>query len=128
MTAKSTNTYYWILTGLFAALMFVSGIPDILMIPEAVAMVTDHLGYPAYFLPFIGVAKVLGAICILLPRFPRLKEWAYAGFFYDLLAAMWSGISVGDPPGQWLTILIAFALLFGSYALHHRRLNSAQNN
>lgn len=121
---KRTNIAYWIVTGLFAALMTVSGIPDILLIPEAVAMVTDHLGYPTYFLVFLGVAKVLGAICILVPRYPRLKEWAYAGFFYDLLAAMWSGYSVGDPPGQWLPILIAIALLFGSYALHHRRLKA----
>lgn len=59
--------------------MLFSAIPDIMMVPEAMQMVHDQLGYPTYFVPFIGVAKVLGAIAILVPGFPRIKEWAYAG-------------------------------------------------
>ncbi len=76
---KKTKTIYWIFTGLFAGIMMLSAIPDIIKVPDAVQMVSTHLGYPVYFLPFIGVAKLLGAIAILIPGYPRIKEWAYAG-------------------------------------------------
>jgi hypothetical protein len=118
---KRTNLLYWIITGLFAVMMTFSAVPDILMVPQAIAVVTDHLGYPLYFLPFLGVAKLLGAITLVVPRFPRLKEWAYAGFFFDLLGAMYSHIAVGDPAGDWAPIFIGFGLLFASYFLHHKR-------
>ena len=70
---KKTNTLYWIFTGLFCALMLFSAIPDIIMVPEAVEMITNKLGYPLYFLPFIGVMKALGAVALLIPGFPRIK-------------------------------------------------------
>ena len=54
------------------------------------------LGYPPYFLTVLGVWKVLGAIAILMPRFPRLKEWAYAGIFFDLTGAAASYAAAGD--------------------------------
>ncbi len=56
---KKTKIIYWVTTGLMAAFMLMASIPDVLRIPEAVAMFT-HLGYPNYLLPFIGVAKILG--------------------------------------------------------------------
>ena len=71
---KKTKTIYWIFTGLLAVLMLVSSIPDIMVVPQAVDMITTHLGYPRYFIPFIGVAKFLGVIAIVVPGFPRLKE------------------------------------------------------
>jgi hypothetical protein len=71
----------------------ISAIPDILFSREAVEMVKNQLGYPSYFLSFIEVAKLLGAITILIPGIPRLKEWAYAGFAYDLIAAIYSSIA-----------------------------------
>jgi hypothetical protein len=122
MSRKTINIVYWIFTGLFAALMLLSSIPDVIMHPEAVAIVNTRLGYPAYFLPFLGVAKLLGVVVILLPGFPRIKEWAYAGFVFDLIAAMYSHISVGDPPAQWMFIFIPLILLAGSYIFHHKRL------
>jgi flagellar biosynthesis protein FliR len=67
---KKTNLLYWIITGLFAAFMTYSAIPSIAMAPEAVNMITG-LGYPKYFVPFSGVAKLLGSIAILIPG---LKE------------------------------------------------------
>ncbi len=99
--------------------MGLSGIPDILRIPEAVQIFT-HLGYPSYLLPFIGVAKVLGAIAILYPGFPRLKEWAYAGIAFDLIGAFYSHVSVGDPVSAWIAPLIGLVLTFGSYFLYHK--------
>jgi hypothetical protein len=119
---KKTKVIYWIFTGLLAALMLVSSIPDILMVPDAVEFIVNHLGYPKYFLPFVGVAKFLGVVALLIPGFPRLKEWVYAGFVYDLSGAMYSGLAVGDPVLQVLPILIGFALIAGSYIYHHKRL------
>ena len=123
---KSTNIIYWISTGLVSALMTLSAIPDIIKVPDAVEMVTKHLGYPLYFLVFIGVAKLLGSIAILVPGFPRIKEWAYAGFFFDLIAAVYSSISVGDSVGKWAPIFVGFALVGCSYIYHHKRIQAAK--
>ena len=125
---KKTNILYWVFTGALGALMLLSSIPDILKVPEAVTMVTTHLGYPPYFLQFIGVAKLLGVIAIIVPAFPRLKEWAYAGFTFDLIAAMYSGISVGDPVGKWAPIFIGFILIACSYIFYHRKMKEAAMN
>lgn len=84
---KNLNLWYWIVTGLFAAFMAFTAIPDIMMSPDAVNMITG-LGYPDYFIPFIGVAKLLGAIAILIPNFDRVKEWAYAGLFLTSLGLL----------------------------------------
>jgi uncharacterized membrane protein YphA (DoxX/SURF4 family) len=118
---KAINITYWILTVLLAVLMGLGAIPDIISSPDAVKLVCDHLHYPAYFLPFIGVAKVLGAITVLVPGFPRLKEWAYAGFTFDLIGAIYSSIAVGDPAQMWAPIFIGFIILFGSYIFYHKR-------
>ena len=122
---KRSNLLYWSVTGLFCLLMLVSSIPDIMRLPEAVQMVHDHLGYPSYFLQYIGVAKLLGTLTILQPRFPRLKEWAFAGITFDLISAMYSSFAVGDPVGKWAPISIGLVLLAAAYTLHHRRLSAA---
>jgi hypothetical protein len=125
---KKIKIIYWITTGLFAAMMIFSSIPDILVVPQAVEIVTNHLGYPKYFLPFIGVAKFLGAVALVIPGFPRIKEWAYAGFVYDLTGAIYSHISVGDPASKWAPIFIGFILLAISYIYHHKKLKVASLN
>lgn len=123
---KKIKIGYWIFTGLLAAFMLLGSIPDIFSHPEAVALF-KHLGYPAYLLPFIGVAKLLGVIAILTPGFPRIKEWAYAGFVIDLTGAMYSTIAVGDP---WMFFIIGYILIIGSYVLYHKKLasRSQKNN
>ncbi len=83
---KKNKALYWTITGLFLAFMLFSAVPDILVVPDAVTFMV-HLGYPKYFIPFIGVAKLLGVIAILVPGFPRIKEWAYAGLCFDLIGA-----------------------------------------
>jgi uncharacterized membrane protein YphA (DoxX/SURF4 family) len=117
---KKITITYWVCTGLLAALMLVGSIPDIMSDPQAVDLF-DHLGYPAYLLPFLGVAKLLGVVAILVPGFPRIKEWAYAGFTFDLAGAMYSSISVGDPASGWSVFIIGFLLIAGSYGLYHRK-------
>lgn len=121
---KRLNLLYWILNGLLAALMLFSGIPNILSTPESVQLVTDHLQFPLFFIPFLGVAKVLGAIVILLPGLPRLKEWVYAGFTYDLVAATYASICVGDPASGWLWMSMFFVLLAAAYIAYHKRLKA----
>lgn len=116
---KKTNIFYWIFTALFAGLMLFSGIPDVMSHPMAVQGMHHELGYPLYFIPFIGVAKVLGAIAILIPGFARIKEWAYAGLFFDLIGATFSIIAVGKP--DWVFMFLPFSLGITSYALYRRR-------
>jgi len=120
---KKTKILYWIFTGLLAALMLMSGIPDIIVIPDALT-IFKHLGYPTYLIPFLGVAKVLGAVTILIPGFPRLKEWAYAGFVFDLTGAMYSHISVGDPASAWMPIFIGYIIIALSYIFYHKKLKA----
>jgi hypothetical protein len=81
------------------------------------------LGYPIYMLPFIGVAKLLGVIALLVPGFPRLKEWAYAGMFFDLTGAVYSGLMVGGFDPKMLIMLIPYVLGGLSYIYHHKRLS-----
>jgi uncharacterized membrane protein len=117
---KKINMYYWIVTGLFAAFMAFTAIPDITMAEDAVKMITN-MGYPPYFIPFIGVAKVLGSIAILVPGFKRVKEWAYAGLFFDLVAAIYSIIHTEGVQPQLLFLFLPLGMLFFSYYLWHRK-------
>jgi hypothetical protein len=121
---KKTKIIFWMFTGLLAAFMVFGSIPDILSVPDAVALFA-HLGYPAYLLPFLGLAKLLGVVAILVPGFPRIKEWAYAGFVFDLTGAMYSSISVGDPASSWMFFIIGYIMIAGSYVFHHRKLHAA---
>lgn len=116
---KKTNIFYWVFTGLFAFLMLGSSIPDIMSSPVAVQGMHHELGYPAYFIPFIGVAKLLGVIAILVPGFPRIKEWAYAGLSFDLIGATYSIIAVGKPDWTFMFLPLAFAA--GSYFFYQKR-------
>jgi uncharacterized membrane protein YphA (DoxX/SURF4 family) len=110
---------YWIVTGLMAAFMLMASVPDILQVPQAVE-IFRHLGYPTYLLPFIGIAKTLGVVAVLLPGFSRLKEWAYAGLIFDLIGALYSHLSVGDPLAAWAMPIIGLVLVIGSYSLYRQ--------
>lgn len=124
---KRTNIAYWIITALFSAFMIFSSFGGLTLHPEAVAMLHDHLGYPLYFIRWISVFKVIGAIAILLPMVPaRVKEWAYFGFFIDLVTAMVSFIAVGDPVAGWAPMTLFIAILLIAYYLHHKRLRATQ--
>lgn len=120
---KKTTIAYWVITGLFAAFMLFSAIPDILLSPEAVTMITG-LGYPKYFIVFIGLAKVLGSIAILIPNFNRIKEWAYAGLFFDLIGAVYSMIAKEGFQLQMTFMVLPISFLFLSYYLWHRKMGT----
>ena len=117
---KTTNRLYWVFTGLFGGFMLFTAIPDILMTPDTVEYI-NILGYPTYLIPFLGVAKTLGVIAILIPGYPRLKEWAYAGLFYDLLGATYSSIALDGLQVQQLFMVLPFTLFTLSYTYYHKR-------
>jgi hypothetical protein len=118
---KKTKTLYWVFTGLFAIMMFGSAIPDVFSYEIAVQGMHTDLGYPLYFIPFIGVAKVLGVAAILIPGYPKIKEWAYAGLFFDLIGATYSIIANGGNAGQWGFMIMPVALGILSYFYYHKR-------
>jgi uncharacterized membrane protein YphA (DoxX/SURF4 family) len=107
---------YWVTTGFLAAQFAMSGIFSIAQPPIVVAGM-QHLGYPAYFALFLGVWKVLGVLALLAPRFPRLKEWAYAGIIFDLTGASFSHASSGDSIADVIVPLVFIAVTFASWAL-----------
>lgn len=113
-SGRARNWIRWTVTGLMAALMLLSAVPDVLRIPEALT-VFNHLGYPPYLLSFLGTAKILGVVAVLMPGVPRLKDWAFAGLTFDVCGALYSHLSVGDAPGMWAPALVALTLIAGSY-------------
>ncbi|MCG8418139.1 MAG: DoxX family protein [Proteobacteria bacterium] len=98
---------YWITTGLLCLPMLMGGFLDLIQSAQ-VLEVLEQLGYPHYFASMLGVAKLLGVIAVLVPGWPRLKEWAYAGFTFDLLAAAISHVIVSSPFSE---VAIPFAIL-----------------
>lgn len=120
MKPKTLHLWYWILTIPFAFLMFMDGIGG-LMRAEAGQEVMRHLGYPLYVLSIFGMAKVLGAIGLVQPWFPTLKEWAFAGFTINFIGAAASRAYIGDAVSLIVIPLVMLALLLGLYALGKKR-------
>jgi hypothetical protein len=116
---KTTKILYWVFTILLIVLMLSSVVGSFMDGPDSVKF-AQHLGYPLSIFKFLAVAKLLGIIAILIPGNPRLKEWAYAGFTFDLTGAIFSGLAVGDPIVEWLPVFIGLILIFGSYITYHK--------
>jgi len=114
------RTVYWIITGLFTAMLTFGSVFNVLNVPEAVDLIVTKLGFPPFMVPFVGVMKIIGCIAILVPGFPRLKEWAYAGLAYDLGGAVVAHIAAGRPAGEWAGLVLPIGLLAASYILHHQ--------
>ena len=121
-TNKRDTIIFWLSTGLFSAFMLSSAIPNILSAPEWVA-IFEQLGFPLYMLPFLGFAKLMGVIGVLVPGFNRIKEWAYAGLFFDLVGATYSALAAFGFDPQMLVMLVPFGLGALSYVFHHKRLS-----
>jgi uncharacterized membrane protein YphA (DoxX/SURF4 family) len=88
------NIAYWITTALVVFELALGGVWDILRVPQVRGLI-QRLGYPLYFLVILGIWKLLGAVALVIPRFPRLKEWAYAGVIFDLTGAVASLLASG---------------------------------
>jgi len=92
---KRNKIIYWIATIWLSLGMLSSGIVQLLRMKEETDFIIQ-LGYPGYFLTILGAWKILGVVTLLIPKFPLLKEWAYAGFFFAMSGAVFSHIAVGN--------------------------------
>lgn len=122
-TMKTKLISYWVTTIFTALELLAGGVTDLmhgrtaLVAGEPVAEVLAHLGYPVYLLTILGVWKLLGAIVLLAPRFPRLKEWAYAGAFFEMTGAAASWVARGGAMGDLIWPLAFAVLTLASWAL-----------
>lgn len=114
MTRRNT-VIYWILTIVVLLPTAGSGIPELFASgSQSVVQIFHTLGYPLYLMKILGFCKIAGALAILIGRYPRIKEWAYAGFTFDFLGAAASHLLAGDTTHALLPFIF-FLLLMGSY-------------
>ncbi len=108
---------YWVATIWLSLGMVSTGFVQLLKAKEGQGGVDmiSHLGYPEYFLTLIGVWKILGVIALLVPKFPLLKEWAYAGFFFAMSGALFSHLALGDPVKEIFPSLLLLVLTVVSW-------------
>lgn len=110
--SKAGNTkkiIYWIATLWLSLGMLSTGIMQLLKTKEETNLII-RLGYPVYFLTILGICKILGVIAVLVPKFPLLKEWAYAGFFFAMSGAVFSHIAVSHPVNEIFPPLLLLTL------------------
>jgi DoxX-like family len=123
---KKVRIFYWIITILFGGFMMFSSISNVTSDPQAIEFFKS-LGLPAYWLPFLGWAKILGCITILTPGLNKLKEWAYAGLAFDLIGALYAVImSFGFQP-TIAFLLLPLIFLFASYFLWKKAFHFSTN-
>lgn len=108
MQQKTIKILYWAFTILFAALMIFSAYGSIIVNEDARKLIHDQLGYPVYFIPFTGYAKLIGSIVILIPGLKTMKEWAYAGLFFDLIAVVYSSIALSGAVDPMLSFMLVW--------------------
>jgi uncharacterized membrane protein YphA (DoxX/SURF4 family) len=121
MTTRRNKIIYWIATLWLAAGMIATGVQQLLKMEVAGALAPPgvfgitQLGYPVYFLVIIGAWKLLGVIALIVPKFPLLKEWAYAGFFFLLTGAIFSHIAVGHSAGELFPSILLLVMTLASW-------------
>ncbi len=117
---RMASAAYWICTALTVFFFLPGGLAYAMAVPDVVDGVV-LLGFPLYFIRLLGIWKILGAIAVLVPGFPRLKEWAYAGIVFDLIAAAVANATMGDVIGaEWWHVpapLMVAVIVIASWAL-----------
>jgi len=111
---KRNKIIYWISTAWLALGMLSTGIVQLLKIKDEADMIT-HLGYPLYFLTLLGIWKIAGVTAILIPKFPLVKEWAYAGFFFAMSGAVFSHSACGDGAKEFFGSILLLILTVVSW-------------
>ncbi len=111
---KRNKIIYWIATIWLSLGMVSTGTVQLIKMEEEVDKMTQ-LGYPIYFLTIIGVWKMLGVVAVLIPKFPLLKEWAYAGFFFTMSGAVFSHLAVKDEISTFFGPLLLIVLTLVSW-------------
>lgn len=121
---KRNKIIYWIATIWLSLGMLSTGIVQLFGMKEEVQYMLD-MGYPAYFLTIIGAWKMLGVIAILMPRFPLVKEWAYAGFFFVATGAVFSHIAEGSPAVELFgpSLLLVLTIISWYFRPADRKIN-----
>jgi len=116
--SKAGKIIYWIATIWLSLGMVSTGAVQLFQIkgdgPGSPDSMTQ-LGYPVYFVTFLGIAKFLGVIALLLPKLPLLKEWAYAGFFFMMSGAIFTHVAAGNSLGEIFPPLLLLILTVVSW-------------
>jgi hypothetical protein len=120
---KRNKIIYWIATIWLALGMTSTAIVQLIKMKEEADMM-GRLGYPLYFLTILGIWKILGVVAVLAPRFPLVKEWAYAGFFFAMSGALFSHLAVGDPAKDFFgpTLLLVLTIVSWYFRPAERKL------
>lgn len=119
MNQKTNNILFWISTTII--FLFEGVMPALTSHTQLAKDGIAHLGYPEYFLPMLAVFKVLGTLSLIIPKVPaRIKEWAYACFAIDFIAASVSHWAVDGFGGEAIFPLIVLLILIGSYVSYHK--------
>jgi len=123
---KRNKIIYWVSTLWLALGMTSTGIAQFIKMKEDVDLF-NRLGYPIYFLTILGIWKILGVIAVLIPRFPLLKEWAYAGFFFAMSGAVLSHLASGSGAIDYFgpVLLIVLTITSWYFRPEERKLVSA---
>ena len=116
-TDKRRVIAYWVLTGMVVVAESGAGFSMLTHAEGPVDGIVGRMGYPLYFLTILGSCKLAGVVTLALPRLPRLKEWAYAGFAFDFLGAAASHVLNGDGLDKVAPPLVILTVLIGSYWL-----------
>lgn len=126
---KQNKIIYWISTLWLALGMLSTAGVQLFKVKTEVDAIT-HLGYPIYFLTILGIWKLLGVIAVLIPKFPLVKEWAYAGFFFAMSGAICSHIASGKSINEIFPSLLLLTLTVVSWYFRpaERRLISVNPN
>jgi len=116
--SKTKKVIYWVATVWLALGLFATGIGQLVGAPgQGGADMMAKLGYPAYLMVLLGVWKVLAVIALLLPKYPLVKEWAYAGVIFLTTGAIYSHIAAHDPAVEVLPSLLLLVLAVVSWYL-----------
>ena len=111
---KGKKITYWVATIWLSLGMLSTGIVQLLKMDQDVARMAD-LNYPVYLLTLLGIWKIVGVIAVLIPKFPILKEWAYAGFFFAMSGALFSHIMSESPASEIFPSLLLLVLTVVSW-------------
>jgi hypothetical protein len=113
---KSRKTTFWIVTGLLSFGMISGGIAQLIRAkPNVDGMIS--LGYPLYVLTILGIWKLLAVFTILIPKYPLVKEWAYAGLFFLLSGGVISHLASGEGILKALPVFVFMCLTVASWYL-----------
>jgi uncharacterized membrane protein YphA (DoxX/SURF4 family) len=127
-TSRRHMIGYWVTTAMVVFELAMGGVWDILRVPQVRGLI-EQLGYPLYFLVILGIWKLLGAVALVIPRFPRLKEWAYAGVIFDLtgaVASLWASRLIDVGTMAYPIVMTGVAVASWALRPPSRRLSSVE--